>query len=99
MHIDMIHLVRERFRWLDRVTWKTLSAEVRLIKPDHAIFHHCLQGLGVEAAQSLFIDDRSVNVEAAQALGIHAIQFTSIVELRDRLEAAKFSTLPMALQM
>lgn len=99
MHIDMIHLVRERFRWLDRVNWKTLSAEVRLIKPDPAIFHYCLQGLGVEAAQALFIDDRSVNVEAAQALGIHAIQFTSIVELRDKLEAAKFLTLPLALQM
>ena len=99
MHVDMVQLVRERFRWIDRVSWKTLSAEVHLIKPDPAIFHHCLQGLGVKARQALFLDDRSVNVEAARALGIHGIQFTSTVELRDKLEAAKFPTLPLALQM
>ena len=99
MHTDMAHMVRERFRWLERVNWKTLSAEVHLIKPDPAIFHHCLQGLGVQASQALFLDDRSLNVDAARALGIHGIQFTSIVELRGKLEAAKFPTLPLALQM
>lgn len=53
----------------------TLSYEVRSAKPEERIYRHCLEGLGVAPEQSLFLDDRAPNIEAAQALGIHGVLF------------------------
>jgi|SRR5271155_713111 putative hydrolase of the HAD superfamily len=91
---DLVNYVQRNFKWMDSFTFKTFSAEVRLIKPDPAIYAHTLNGLEVPAAEALFLDDRIPNVEAARALGIHAIQFQSIAALRDELEALGFPLLP-----
>jgi len=90
MHSDMVQYARRNFRWLDRLSWTTLSAEVRSIKPERAIYEHCLRGLGVAPPESLFIDDREVNLAGARALGIHGIQYRSMAQLRNDLEAAGF---------
>jgi putative hydrolase of the HAD superfamily len=94
MHISMVQHARRTFRWLDRVNWTTLSAEVRLIKPDPAIYRHCLRGLGVAPSDCLFIDDREVNIAAARAMGIHVVQFQSMMQLRRELGQVGFPTLP-----
>jgi FMN phosphatase YigB (HAD superfamily) len=90
----MVQYARQNFSWLNRLTWATFSAEVRSIKPEPAIYQHCLEGLGVVPSESLFIDDREVNLAAARAMGIHGIQFKSIAQLRNDLEAGGFPTLP-----
>lgn len=95
MHMAMVQHARHAFQWLDGVTFVTFSAEVRLIKPDPAIYEHCLRGLDVAASDALFIDDREVNVEAARAIGIHALLFQSLAQLRDELQQSKFPILPM----
>lgn len=92
MHIEMVRHARQSFKWLERAHCITFSAEVRLIKPDPLIYEHCLRGLGVAPSEALFMDDRQVNIEAAQAMGIHAIQFKSIAQLRNELEAGGFPT-------
>jgi putative hydrolase of the HAD superfamily len=94
MHPAMISYVRENFDWLEWFDFKTFSAEVRLIKPDPAIYEHTLRGLGVAAEESLFVDDREVNVAAAREMGIHALQFRSVGQLRDDLEGMGFPILP-----
>ena len=94
MQANMIRHARENFRWLNWLTWQTLSAEVRSIKPEPAIYEHCLQGLGVAAMDTLFIDDREVNVRAAQSMGIHAIQYESMKQLRKELSKGGFAILP-----
>jgi putative hydrolase of the HAD superfamily len=94
MHADMVQHARRNFSWVEQLNFATFSAEVRLIKPEPAIYEHCLRGLGVAPAQSLFIDDREVNLAAARALGIHGIQYKSMAQLRNDLEAAGFPTLP-----
>jgi putative hydrolase of the HAD superfamily len=96
MHPAMITHLRENFDWLDLFDFMTFSAEVRLIKPDAAIYNHTLRGLGAKAEETLFIDDREINVQAAQDLGIHAVQFRSIDQLRKDLSAIGFSILPAA---
>jgi putative hydrolase of the HAD superfamily len=96
MHLDMVQYARQNFPWVGRLTSATFSAEVRSIKPEPEIYRHCLEGLGVAASESLFIDDREVNLAAARAMGIHGIQFKSIAQLREDLEAAGFATLPPA---
>jgi epoxide hydrolase-like predicted phosphatase len=54
-----------------------VSALVHMMKPDPAIYHYTLSQLQVAPQEAVFVDDSRPNVEAAAALGIHAIQFTT----------------------
>ena len=94
MHPAMITHLRENFDWLDLFDFITFSAEVRLIKPDAAIYQHILRGLGTTAEETLFVDDREINVKGARDLGIHAVQFRSVEQLRKDLNAMEFPILP-----
>ncbi len=69
---DALKLETERLNRFDQVT---LSYEVRSVKPDPVIYEHCLEALGTAPEQTLFLDDRIENIQAAEALGIRAIQF------------------------
>jgi FMN phosphatase YigB (HAD superfamily) len=90
----MVRYVRQQFRWLDQFDHLTFSAEVSLIKPDAAIYEHSLRGVGVAASEALFIDDKEPNVQGARAVGIRAIRFQSIEQLRRELRELKFPFLP-----
>jgi putative hydrolase of the HAD superfamily len=91
---DLVNYVRKNCAWMEDFTFKTLSAEVNLIKPDPAIYEHTLRGLGATASETLFVDDRDPNVRAARALGMRAIQFRSIAQLMEDLAALGFPVLP-----
>src|SRR6266849_1860223 len=96
MPVDMIRHVRQQFAWLNDFDHQTFSAEVRLVKPDPAIYRHSLDGLGVQASEALFVDDKAQNIEGARAVGMLAIQFCSTTQLRDDLLKLGFSVLPAA---
>ena len=96
MHPEMVAHCRKRFSWLDNFDFVTFSGEVRLIKPDPAIYQHTLRGLGVAASEALFLDDREINIRAARNLGMYALRFESIEQLRRELAAAGFPILPAA---
>ncbi len=86
------HLRKNR-PWLRFFDVCVFSAEVRLIKPDPAIFRYTLDKLAIEPSAVLFIDDRFSNVSVAQSLGIASIKFTSLVHLNGQLKDAGFSHL------
>jgi len=48
-----------------------------IAKPAPEIFWHCLQGLGVDPGEILFLDDRPENAQAAERLGMHGIVYTN----------------------
>src|ERR1700730_6579623 len=91
---DLVTYLRANCQWMEDFVFKTFSSEVRMIKPDPAIYEHTLHGLGVSASDSLFVDDREINIQAARAQSRHAIQFDSIAQLREDLEAMGFPILP-----
>ena len=62
-----------RCAWLPQFDQQTFSCDVRAAKPAAAIFEHCLDGLRLPPREVLFLDDRPENVQAAEALGLHAI--------------------------
>jgi putative hydrolase of the HAD superfamily len=66
------------FEGFDHVT---LSYEVRSAKPETPIYMHCLEGVCTSAPDTLFLDDRAVNIEAARALGIAGVQFSTPEEM------------------
>lgn len=59
----------------------TVSAAVKLAKPDRAIFHHILKELDSRPNKTIFIDDNNKNVEAAKELGISAFIYMGIPSL------------------
>jgi putative hydrolase of the HAD superfamily len=58
------------------------------IKPDAEAFHHVLDSLGCNAHEVLFLDDNLLNVDAARALGMHAVVVRGATEARLALEQA-----------
>ncbi len=98
MPCDLVTYLRTNCKWMEKFVFKTFSSEVRLIKPDPAIYEHTLHGLGVSASESLFVDDREINIQAARALGMHAIQFSSIAQFSEDLEAMGFPILPAVVE-
>lgn len=54
-----------------------ISGRVGLRKPDERIYRHTLDQIGVPAGRAVFFDDAPVNVEAAQAVGMHAFRHTT----------------------
>ena len=63
-----------------------LSAEWKLLKPEHEFYEKAVALLGFDPAESVFIDDQPVNVEAAERCGIPGIVFHGDVALlRQRL--------------
>jgi putative hydrolase of the HAD superfamily len=94
MQFDMAAHARKNFAWFAHFDHQILSCEVRLIKPDAAIFRHTVERLGVRPQEALFVDDREANVEAAREVGLNAIQFQSVEQLRADLEKTRFEILP-----
>jgi putative hydrolase of the HAD superfamily len=70
----------------DGVGCLTLSFEIGAAKPEPAIYLRCLESLGVEPGEALFVDDRRENVEAARVLGIDAVLFEGEDPLAAELE-------------
>ncbi|MEK7247598.1 MAG: HAD-IA family hydrolase, partial [Chloroflexota bacterium] len=52
------------------------SGDIKLAKPDPAIFHHALREMDVSAEAATFADDVKPYAEAASAIGMHGIHFT-----------------------
>ena len=62
-----------------------VSGEVKLLKPDPAIYFLALDRFRLSPRDALFVDDREINVEAALAVGMQAHLFTGADDLRARL--------------
>ncbi|MEH8047742.1 HAD family hydrolase [Gallibacterium anatis] len=61
----------------DVIDGKVLSYQVKLVKPDYAIYQHLLDSYQLNAANCLFLDDVNENLEAAQHCGIHTLKVTN----------------------
>lgn len=94
MPVDHVVIIRRDFDWLRHIDFAVFSHEMQWVKPEARIYEYCLEGLGTLPQETLFVDDREVNVKAAQALGIHAIRFESTAQLRSELGKLHFPILP-----
>jgi len=79
-------IVRGRYDFFELFDGIVLSGDVKLIKPDPAIFELCLKMTGRPAHECLFIDDSQANIEAAKQIGFDTIHFTSPEQLRKELQ-------------
>jgi len=80
--------MEREFDWLPRFDVLVWSYQHKMAKPDPAIYRLALDQLGTQPEETLFIDDRQVNIDAARALGLVSIQFSNIEKLREDIIAA-----------
>lgn len=87
-HQDKFRETQARFPFL-RSSFRDIvvSGDVRLIKPDPAIYRLLLERNGLQADDCLFIDDSPKNVAGAEAVGMKAHHFTSPKAIRVHLAA------------
>ena len=87
---DCLAYMRQEFGWLAHFQHHTWSCELRICKPDPAIYLHTCEKLKVAPQAALFLDDKPENIAAASKVGLNAIQFENIEQLRRDLEARGF---------
>lgn len=59
-----------------------ISYQIHMLKPDPAIFRKTAGILGIDPAETVFIDDSLPNVEGAKKAGMEAYHFTSPADLK-----------------
>lgn len=89
---NVLASIERTFTWPARFDVCVWSFQHLMAKPEPAIYRLTLDKLGTLPEETLFLDDRLVNIEAAAALGIRAIHFSAVENLRaqliaDRLDA------------
>lgn len=88
--------IAEEFAWIadfDLLIW---SYQHRMAKPEPAIYELLLTKLGTAPEETLFLDDKLENIEAARKLGIVGLQFSTVEQLRqDLLSTGLHASLPL----
>jgi putative hydrolase of the HAD superfamily len=84
---------REKYQMENRAELIVYSHEVGMRKPDARIYALTCSKLGVSPAETVFVDDRFDNVEAARDAGMQAVMFfdsaQAIAEIDNLLAAQR----------
>jgi len=93
---DVLVNVEREFDWIHRFDVLVWSCQIGVVKPDPAIYRHALDKLALPPEETLFIDDKLLNIEVARALGMNAIEFSTVEQLRaDLIEQGYDTQLPL----
>ncbi len=92
----VLELMEREFDWLSRFDVLVWSYQLRVAKPDPAIYRYALEKLGTRPQETLFLDDRPANVEPAVAMGMRGLVFSTVEKLRrDLAESGLDAELPL----
>ena len=93
---SVLESIAENFAWIadfDVLIW---SYQHGMAKPEPAIYELLLSKLGAAPEETLFLDDKLENIEAARQLGIVGLQFSTVEKLRQDLLSTGFdASLPL----
>jgi putative hydrolase of the HAD superfamily len=93
---SVLENIERNFVWITDFDVLIWSYQHRLAKPDPAIYQLLLERLGTAPEETLFLDDKLENIEAAQQLGIQGLQFSTVDQLRrDLISAGMDGWLPL----
>lgn len=74
-----------RFAFLAWFAGIVVSGREKLVKPDPSIYRLLLERHGLDAGETLFIDDARANIEGARSVGLQTHRFVSPEALREDL--------------
>ena len=73
--VDTAEMHWPTFKFLPLTDGHIISGYEKITKPDEAIYRLLESRFGIKLEESIFVDDRQVNVDAATKLGMKAILF------------------------
>lgn len=76
---------RKKFNYDELFQDVIISSRFGVVKPEPAIYEIALKRLHAAPNESIFIDDRMINLEGAERVGIKAILFTNADQLKKDL--------------
>ena len=79
--------VHRRYTFWNQFEGVVVSGEVRMVKPERAIFEHVLSRHRLKPHETLFVDDLPENIDAARQVGIDGFVFTGAAQCRKVLVA------------
>lgn len=93
---SVLESILENFAWVEEFDVLIWSFQHNMAKPEPSIYRLLLDRLETAPEETLFLDDKLENIEAARSLGIVALQFSNIDQLRqDLLDAGLDTALPL----
>ena len=93
---SVLEVLLAKHAWIGNFDVRVWSYQLRIAKPEPGIYLYLLKELGTRPEETLFLDDKRENIEAAQRLGIHAIQFSTADQLSaDLVRAGLDAELPL----
>jgi putative hydrolase of the HAD superfamily len=82
--------IERKVAWIQLFDVRVWSFQLLAAKPDPRIYIRTLDLLGTEPGDALFVDDRQVNIDAARALEMQGLVFSTVEKLRGDLLASGF---------
>ena len=87
MHFASIEHLEREHRFFEVFKGLVISCRLKMCKPEPEIYQHALKANGLEAKDTVFIDDVEVNIAAAAGVGIRTIQFRNAAQCERELRA------------
>ncbi len=87
--IEISELHWPKFRFLPIADGYIISGYERMTKPSPEIYKLLESRFGIKLSECLFVDDRQVNIDGAEAVGMQAVLFTGYRDI-----VKKFAELP-----
>lgn len=87
MQIASIDHLERTYTFWEVFDGTVISCRIHLVKPEPAVYAYLLEKHGLQGADTVFIDDMTVNLEAAARFEISTIQFENPAQCERRLRA------------
>ena len=85
--VETYHMHWPTFKFLPHADGYIVSGLEKVIKPEEEIFRLLESRFGIKLEESLFVDDRKVNTDAAESYGMSAVLFTGYNELLESFKS------------
>lgn len=83
---ETIPIAMKRYKFFNDLDGMVVSGEEKIVKPNPRLYQILLERFGIEAEESLFIDDNFANIEVAQQLGFQTIHLPVGANLEEALK-------------
>ncbi|MEZ9061662.1 HAD family hydrolase [Vibrio sp. 10N.261.52.E6] len=85
--VEIVEHLKATYEFWPLFDGAAVSAELSMLKPQPEIYQALLSNNGLEASETVFIDDMPYNVEGAKAVGMAGIQFIDSAQCENELRA------------
>jgi len=83
---EFMQFLQKKYDYFKYFKGRITSYQAHCRKPDAKIYRILLKKYNLKPHESLFIDDKKENVQAARKIGMHAVRFKGARQLRKELK-------------